>query len=138
MPIIKGSLPSNWQGWASRATPRHVVPEGLSVSVDLEGVDGSLWPGQCLDISATGVLIELDSQQIPTVTLESKVLVTLTLESEVAIRIPCLVRYCKGHRMGLFFPDASTRTVEQEDQLSQIIRTIEREALRAKTQGQFG
>ena len=40
--------------------------------------------------------------------------------------------------VGLFFPDASTRTVEQEEQLSQIIRTVEREALQTKTHGQFG
>ncbi len=137
MAVIKGRGSSNWRKWKPRQTPRLVVPEGITIIVDLEFDDETQWSAQCLDISLTGILVEFCAQHVPDVNVEKKVLLTLSLKDEIACQVPGIVRYVTGRRMGILFPDASTRTAEQENHLGHIVRTVEREVLRQKTHGAF-
>lgn len=137
MGVIKATESSDWRKWKRRQAPRQVVPEGATISIELEFDDETRWPAQCLDISLTGILVEFPAQHVPHVHVERKVLLTLILKGEVAGKVPGIVRHSTERRMGILFPEASTRTVEQEVRLSHIVRTVEREVLRQKTHGAF-
>lgn len=137
MAVIKGGSSSNWRKWNPRQTPRLDVPEGVTITVELEFGDETLWSVQCLDISLTGILVEFPAQHVPPVNVGRKVLLSLMLKDEIAGKVPGIVRHFTARRMGILFPEASTRTVEQEDQLFHIVRTVEREVLRQKTNGAF-
>jgi hypothetical protein len=137
MAIIKGGGSSNQKIWRQRQAPRQVVPEGIILSIELEFDDETLWHGQCLDISLTGMLVEFPAQSVSPVNAETKVLLTLRMNGEVAGKVPGIVRYSTVRRMGILFPEAATRTAEPDAQLSHIVRTVEREVLRQKTNGAF-
>ena len=137
MAVIKGGGSSDWRKQKRRQALRQVVPQEIIISLELEFNDGTgtLWPAQCLDISLTGILIEFPARHVPQVDVETKVFLTLKFKGEVAEEIPGIVRHCTERRMGIFFPDSSPRTAHQENCLSHIVRTIEREVLQRKTQG---
>ncbi len=115
-----------------RQIPRLAVPKDLTVKIELEVPDGTRWSPSCVNIHITGVLLEFAPNNIPDVKVDSKVLVTIQFAGEVAAKIPAFVRYRVARRLGLFFPDLSTQAPKQEDCLSRIVRTIEREVLRKK------
>jgi len=138
MAVLKGSLPRDWKGWNPREAPRQQVPEGLLVHAEIELANGTRWSGQCLNIGATGVLVQFPPDTNPEMTSGTKVLLTLKVRSFVENKIPCLVRHCQDHCLGLFFPEASRKMVDPQNHLTQIIRIIEREALRVKTNGALG
>lgn len=137
MAIIKGSGSSHGKKWQQRHAPRLAVPDEVSIGIELEFDDEILWQAQCLDISLTGMLVEFPALHVPPVNAERKVLLTLKLNGTVAGKVPGIVRHSTERRMGILFPDPSTRTVEQESHLSYIVRTVEREVLRQKTNGAF-
>ncbi len=115
-----------------RQIPRLAVPKDLTVKIELEVPDGTRWSPSCVNIHITGVLLEFAPNNIPDVKVDSKVLVTIQFSGEVATKIPAFVRYRMARHLGLFFPDLSTQAPKQEDFLSRIVRTVEREVLRKK------
>jgi len=137
MAVIKGGGPSDWGKWEQRQTPRRVVPEGVTISVELELDDATLWTGQCRDLSLAGILVEFPDQHIPQVIVDKKVLLTLSQSGEIAGKVPGIIRHSTERRIGILFPEAWARTVEQEVHLFHIVRTVEREVRRQKTPGQF-
>ena len=117
-----------------RQLPRIRVPRELDVKVELEIPDGRQRAARCLDIHIGGVLLEFAQNNIPDVHDDCKVFVTIQLASEIATKIPAIVRHFVGRRLGLEFPDLSTQAPGQEDHLSRIVRSVEREVLRKKSQ----
>jgi len=117
-----------------RQLPRIPVPKDLDVKIELEGPDGTRWVASCLDIHIGGALLEFATINIPDVHNDGKVLVTIQLDREIATKIPAIVRHFIGRRLGLAFPDLSTQAPGQEDHLSRIVRSVEREVLRKKKQ----
>ena len=137
MAKINGGGSSDWGQWEQRQTPRRVVPEGVTISVELELDDATQWTGQCRDISLAGMLVEFPDQPIPQALVDKRVLLTLSHSGEVADRVPGIIRHSTEHRMGILFPEAWMRTADQEDHLFHIVRTVEREVRQQTPQGQF-
>jgi len=135
MAKIIGGGSNDWGQCEQRQTPRRVVPEGIAISVELELEDATLWTGQCRDISLAGMLVEFPDQHIPQVLVDKRVLLTLSQGGEVASRVPGIIRHGTEHRMGILFPEAWTRTVDEENHLFHILRTVEQEVWRQKPQG---
>jgi c-di-GMP-binding flagellar brake protein YcgR len=117
-----------------RQLPRIRVPKDLDVKVELEISDGRQWAARCLDIHIGGALLEFAPINIPDVHDDCKVFATIQLDHEIATKIPAIVRHFVGGRLGLAFPDLSTQAPGQEDRLSHIVRSVEREVLRKKRQ----
>jgi len=119
-----------------RQNPRLAVPKDLTLKIELEGPDGTRWSSaRCVNIHIAGVLLEFAPNSTPEVKVDSTVLVTIQFDGEVAAKIPAFVRYRVARRLGLVFPDLSTNAPKQEDNISRIVRTIERKVLRRKKQG---
>lgn len=110
------------------------MPQELEVKIELEGPDGTRWTARCIDIHIGGALLEFSQENIPDVNDNNKVFVTIQLASEIAAKIPSIVRHFVGRRLGLVFPDLSTQAPEQENHLSRIVRSVEREILRKRSQ----
>ena len=111
----------------------HVLKE-LPVKIELEVPDGRGWSARCIDIHIGGVLLEFAPNNTPDVNVDSEVLVTIQLDSEIAAKIPAIIRHFVARRLGLEFPDLITRAPELENHLSHIVRNVEREMLRKRTQ----
>ena len=117
-----------------RQPPRIPVPKEIAVEIELEAPDRTRWVSSCIDIHIGGILLEFAPDNLPNVNVDSHVFVTIQLDGKMAPKIPAIVRHFVGRRLGLEFPDLSTQAPEQEDHLSLIVRSVEREVLRQKNQ----
>lgn len=129
----KGSGFREWR----RKIPRMEVPEGITITVDLEFEDGTTCSAKCLNLNQSGLLVEILPKHLNQVKAEKKILLSLTLKNEKTGMMPGIIRRCDGCQVGIILPDAATRTTKQNDHLHSIMRIVERERLRLKTQGAF-
>ena len=118
--------------FVERQLPRLSVPVDLPLKVEVVDSDETPWPARCLNIHLAGILLEFTTDKIPLLAIDSKVLITIQFNREIAVKIPAIVRHSVAGQLGLYFPDLATHAPEKEDQLSRIIRTVEREILRRK------
>lgn len=121
-----------------RQTPRIEVPELLNLGVKVEFEDESLCFAHCINISLTGLLLEIPSKHIHLAKVDRKILLSLTLGNEDTVIIPGIIRRHEERRVGIHLPDTFTGPAEQNDPFHQLIKTIERVVLRQKTQGGIG
>lgn len=107
--------------------------EGGNLRVRITTVNREEWVGEALDISMSGILLDLVGDDSPNVSIDSEVQVELQLGRRVVGGLSAVVRHNEEGCLGLFFPDTiKLGQLQPPKPLRSIVTILERRWLRRR------